>query len=326
MEFKHPWLWILGVVVLVVWSIDYWKLFYKPELGFFNLVESKGNKNRALTRFITFLLGAVGLGLISYALTGPRIPESFAENSTEVLDIYLVVDVSRSMLADDIRPNRLEVAKERIRAFAKLKHKDRLGIIIFSEKAFTLLPLTIDPTLIEKVIDDIQVGFLGSGTNIGDSLGLAVARLQITDTKNKIIILLTDGVSNVGNLTPALAADEAKKYGIRVYTIGFGTESDARIPVGQGIFGMQYQRIPGGSVDFKSLKEIANKTGGRSYTAQSENALEQVFLEIDQLERTETKIQGQVVYNELYYRYMLYGIILFLICELIRQTWMREKA
>lgn len=325
MEYKYPWLFILGLILLILWSLDYWKVAYKAELGSFRAKETSSSK-AMLSRGIIFLLGVIGILYVSYALTGPRMPAAYSESSTEVLDIMLVVDVSRSMLADDIRPNRLEAAKEKLREFAKLKHKDRIGLIIFSEKIFTLLPLTIDPKLVEKIIDSIQIGFLGSGTNIGDALALAVARLQITETKNKVIVLLTDGVSNVGNYTPIQAAEEAKKYGIRVYTIGFGTESDARIPVGQGIFGTQYQRIPGGSVDFKSLKEISDKTGGRAYTAQTSNALEQVFLEIDQLERTDTKIQGQVVYDEKYYYYLLVGLMFYFMCEFLRFFWVKERV
>lgn len=325
MEYKYPWLFILGLIMLIFWSLDFWKIGYKAELGSFRSKASNSSQS-IVSRMLIFIMGALGIVFLSYALMGPRTPASYSEGSTEVLDIYLVVDVSRSMLADDIRPNRLEAAKEKLRAFAKLKHKDRIGVVIFSEKVFTLLPLTIDPKLVEKIIDDIQIGFLGAGTNIGDGLALAVARLQITETKNKVVVLLTDGVSNVGNFTPQQAAEEAKKYGIRVYTIGFGTDSDARIPVGQGIFGTQYQRIPGGSVDFKSLKEIADKTGGRAYTAQTANALEQVFLEIDQLERTETKIQGQVVYDEKYYYYLLIGLFLYLLSEGLKFFWIRERV
>lgn len=325
MEYKYPWLFILGLVFLILWSLDFWKIKYNAELGSFKMKKST-ESNSFIYRLIIYLIGTIGICYLSYALMGPRTPESYAESSTEVLDIYLVVDVSRSMLADDIRPNRLEAAKEKLRSFAKLKHKDRLGVVIFSEKVFTLLPLTIDPKLVERIIESIEIGYLGSGTNIGDALALAVARLQITETKNKVVVLLTDGVSNVGNFTPIQAAEEAKKYGIRVYTIGFGTESDARIPVGQGIFGTQYQRIPGGSVDFKSLKEISDKTGGKAYTAQTANALEKVFLEIDQLERTETKIQGQVVYDEQYYRYLLIGLLLYFLSECMRFFWIRERV
>lgn len=325
MEYKYPWFFILGLFLLLAWSLDYWKIAHKAELGSFRS-NTKNYSYSSFLRIFIFLIGLAGLLNLSYALMGPRSVASFSESSTEVLDIILVVDVSRSMLADDIRPNRLESAKERLREFAKLKHKDRIGLIIFSEKVFTLLPLTIDPKLVEQVIDSIEIGFLGSGTNIGDALALAVARLQITETKNKVIVLLTDGVSNVGNYTPIQAAEEAKKYGVRVYTIGFGTETDARIPVGQGVFGTQYQKIPGGSVDLKSLKEIADTTGGRAYTAQTSNALEQVFLEIDQLERTETKIQGQVIYDEKYYYYLLIGLSLFFLSELLRFFWIRERV
>ena len=322
-EYKHPWFCVIGILILIFWLLDYWKIGIRAELGTFQV--NKGAKFN-LTRIICFLFGLAGLCYFSYGIMGPRSPESFSDSSTEVLDIFLVVDVSRSMMADDIRPSRIEVAREKLREFAALKPKDRIGVIIFSEKVFTLLPLTIDPKLITRIIDNIQIGFLGSGTNIGDAIALAVARLQITETKNKIIILLTDGVSNVGNLTPIQAAEEAKKYGIKIYSIGFGTESDARIPVGQGIFGMQYQRIPGGSVDFKMLKQVAESTGARAYTAQSESALKQVLLEIDQLERTETKIQGQVVYNELYYHYLLVGLVLFFLSELFRYIWIRERV
>jgi len=154
MEYKYPWIFILGLVLLVFWSMDFWKVGYKAELGSFRSQKSTQD-NSFFARLLVFIPGVLGLLFLSYALMGPRIPANFTEGSTEVLDINLVVDVSRSMLADDIRPNRLEAAKEKLRAFAKLKHKDRIGVIIFSEKVFTLLPLTIDPKLVERIIDSI---------------------------------------------------------------------------------------------------------------------------------------------------------------------------
>jgi len=323
LEFKNFYFIYLGLVVFILWAIDFFKLIKTLRLPWKNY--HTGNQTAVLSRLMAFFLGATGILFLTYSLMGPRYPQSSNPSSMNVLDIFLVVDVSRSMLADDIVPNRLEVAKTRLKEFAALKPKDRIGIILFSEKPYTLLPLTIDPDMINKVLTDIDVGYLGSGTNIGDGLALGVARLQITETKSKIIVLLTDGVSNVGNLTPLQAAEEAKKLGVKIYTIGLGTESDARIPVGQSVFGQQqYQRIPGGSVDFETLNKIATMTGARAYTAQSDNSLKQVFLEIDQLERSETKGKTKVVYEELYYKYLMCGLILYLLSEIMRRFWIKE--
>ncbi len=225
------------------------------------------------------------MGPLSYSFAGPRRPLETAPSSIEVNDIFFVVDVSRSMLADDIEPNRLEVAKNKLREFAQLRPTDRVGVIMFSERVFTMLPLTTDPTLVDKILSDIRVGFLGSGTNIGDGLALAVARAQTSKTKNKVVILLTDGVNNVGNVTPLQAAKLAKESGIKVYTITLGTKADAKIPVGKGIFGTQYQTIPGGSFDLETMQEISDLTNGKSYMAESEESLKEILDEIQNLRK-----------------------------------------
>jgi Ca-activated chloride channel family protein len=242
----------------------------------------------------------------------------------EVNDIFLVVDVSRSMLADDLKPNRLEVAKEKLREFANLRPTDRIGIIIFSEKVFTLLPLTTDPSLVDQILADIRIGFLGSGTNIGDALALAVARGQDSKTKNKVIVLLTDGVNNVGNMTPLNAARTAKEYNMKVYTIGLGT-TKSRLPIGKDQLGrQQYQSIPGGSIDVKTLEDISKMTGGKNFMAGSENSLEEILSEIQKLEKTKINNRGQVVYDELFFPYLLWGILMFLLCEFSRRFLMKE--
>jgi Ca-activated chloride channel family protein len=230
------------------------------------------------------------------------------------------------MLADDIKPNRLEAAKEKIREFVKLRPTDRIAVIIFSEKVYTLLPLTTDPSLVDKILSEISIGFLGSGTNIGDGLALSVARAVNSETKNKVIILLTDGVANVGTMTPMQAAEEAKKYGIKVYTIGLGTDNDAKIPVGNGIFGTQYQLIPGGGIDYKVLKEISDLTGGRFYPAKSEGALAQILSDIQNLEKTEIKVNHQIVYDEQFYSFLLIGVALLLGTEISRRVLLKDVA
>lgn len=254
----------------------------------------------------------------------PRKATKFSPSNIEVNDIILCIDVSRSMLAEDIKPNRLEVAKERIREFVRMRPTDRIAIVIFSEKVFTLLPLTTDPTLVDKVLAEISIGYLGSGTNIGDGLALGVARAVNSETKNKVIILLTDGVANVGTLTPLQAAEEAKKFGIKVYTIGLGTDEDAKIPVGNGLFGPQYQLIPGGSIDYKVLKEMSDLTGGKFYPAKSAGGLREILDDIQKLEKTEIKVNHHIVYDEKFYSYLLIGVSLIFLAELLRRIFLRD--
>lgn len=325
MEYKSLYLAIFGLVALLFWMLDYFKLFKKAELYLPTTIIEKKSVN--LVRFVNFLVGLTAWLLISYAMTGPRKPLKFIPSNIEVNDIFLVVDVSRSMLADDLQPNRLEVAKDKLREFAALRPTDRLGVIIFSEKVFTLLPLTTDPGLVDQILKDIKIGgYLGSGTNIGDALALAVARGQASETKNKVVILLTDGVNNVGNMTPIQAAKMAKDFNMKVYTIGLGGKKSAKIPLGQGIFGTQYQTIPGGSIDTKTLKEISDLTGGKTFMAADENGLAEIMTEIQKLEKTEIKSQGQVVYEELFFPFLLWGILLYLLHEILKRLWIREVA
>ncbi len=315
----------LGVVAALFWGLDYWKIFLRSPL-FFPQQKSTSLLIRKACRILLFLVGLAGWAYLSYALMQPRKAQKFTPSNIEVNDIILCIDVSRSMLAEDIKPNRLEVAKQRIRDFVKLRPTDRISVVIFSEKVFTLLPLTTDPALVDQVLSEISIGYLGSGTNIGDGLALSVARAVNSDTKNKVVILLTDGVANVGTLTPIQAAEEAKKYGIKVYTIGLGTDDDAKIPVGNGIFGTQYQLIPGGSIDYKTLKEISDMTGGKFYPAKSNGALKEILDDIQNLEKTEIKVNHKIVYDEQFYSFLLLGVCLIFGVEFLRRILLRDVA
>lgn len=323
MEYKYPLLVWAGVFVTLIWSLDYWKVFQKAQIFFPENSNSKFNVKSAL-RLILFITGLIGWGFLSYSLMQPRIPHQVSPQNIEVNDIVLCIDVSRSMLAEDIKPNRLEVAKNRIRDFVRLRPTDRISVIIFSEKVITLLPLTTDPELVDKVLGEISIGYLGSGTNIGDGLALSVARAVNSETKNKVIILLTDGVANLGSMTPMQAAEEAKKYGIKVYTIGLGTDEDAKIPVGNGVFGTQYQLIPGGSIDYEVLKKISDLTGGKFYPAKSSQALKNIMDDIQKLEKTEIKVNNQIVYDEQYFKYLVTGVLLLLLTEILRRVLVKD--
>lgn len=323
MEFGSRLYPIFGIFGLLAWLAikNYW--FKKSSI----ILGSGVGKPAAgkLKRLLFNVIGLVAWGYITFSLALPRVPLSYAPNEVEVNDIFFVVDVSRSMLATDFKPNRLEVAKQKISDFVALRPKDRIGIVMFSEKAFTLLPLSTDLDLIQDIISEIKVGFLGSGTNIGDALALGVARAAQSLTKNKVIILLTDGVSNVGVMTPEQAAREAAEKNIKTYTIGIGGAEDAKIPLGTSRVGaLRYQNIPGGSIDLKTLQEIADITGGKAYFARNEGALGDVLNEIEKLERTEIKTSNKIIYEELYYRYLFIGVLLLIGIELFSKLFIRS--
>lgn len=322
MEFKYPYFFFIGLIGGLLWALDFWKAFSKVSLP---LPPHKDtNEVKKIFRFLVFIVGLAAWGFLSFSLMQPRLPQKYNPSNIKVNDVLFSIDVSRSMLAEDLKPNRLEVAKQKIRDFVRLRPTDRISVLVFAEKVLTLLPLTTDPTLADKVLSEISIGYLGSGTNIGDGLGLAVARAVDSDTKNKVVILLTDGVANVGTMTPIEAAELAKKNGIKVYTIGLGTDEDAKIPVGNGFFGTQYALIPGGSIDYKVLKEISDMTGGKFYPAKSEKALQDIFEDIQNLEKTQIEVNHQIVYDEKFYPYLLAGISLLMLSGLSRRYILKD--
>ena len=321
-EFQHISYALWGLTGLIFWLISFFYLFRRPQL----FIPKKYKKNEIpLLRTLVFILGFVSWLYISFALAGPRRPMGMDKNMIDVNDIFIVLDLSRSMMAEDLKPNRVEAAKQKIVDFVSLFPKDRIGIIIFAERVFTLLPLSTDLELIKKMVDQIKLGPLGDGTNIGDALALAVGRLIQSQAKSKIILLLTDGVSNVGTLTPLQAAEMAATNKIKIYTVGIGGDKDAQIPIGPNMFGVQrYQVIPGGSVDEKGLKEIADMTHGKAYMANNNKALKNVLDEINKMERTQIEHSGKIIYQELYFKYLLIGIFLLFGAELSRRLLLRE--
>lgn len=318
MVFNSPYYAIVGLIVIISYLLWYFQVSKKRE---FYLPAKSFRRNINLPRWIRFVLGVFGISLISFALMQPRIPQGFAKNKIKVNDIFIVVDVSVSMLAVDFKPNRIEKAKEKIREFIKLRPTDRIGIVMFSEKAFTLLPLSTDLELIEQIIEEIKVGFLGQGTNIGDALGLAVGRSTQSIAENKVVVLLTDGVSNVGSMTPIQAAEQAREKGVKVYTIGIGQKSNGNL-LSNGGGGLR--RIPGGSVDLDTLDKIAKITGGKSFYAQDGNALGDVLSEIQKLEKTEIETSAKVIYKELYWEYLFLGVLMLFLSEWIGFFILRE--
>jgi Ca-activated chloride channel homolog len=282
--------------------------FIKPSMTkFTKLVKTKHVPSRSIT-IPLILVSIVAWVFIAVAAGLPVEYSKDHQNKKNVRDIFFVIDVSRSMLAVDFTPNRLEVAKNHIRDFIGFRGEDRIGVVMFAEKLITLSPLTYDQDSVLGKVSEVKVGFLGNGTNIGDAIGLASKRLADSEAKQKVLILLTDGVSNVGNLNPLQASEFAKEADVKIYSIGIGTDDTAKLPykVGGRTF---FQEIPGGSIDIDTLKEISRNTRGKFYYAKSSRALGKVFREINKLEKTEVKISGNRKFRYRYSYFLIFGLL-----------------
>lgn len=322
MEFSYPYISILGFICFIAWSVGFLKIGKKPEVY---VPSSIPVKRKLAAKSLAFLFGMIAWVSLTISAMGPKESIGYDSNKIEIADIYLVFDVSRSMLAEDFQPNRLEAAKSIMIEYVDMAPQARLGVVMFSERVFTLIPLTTDLDLIKQSIAEIDIGFLGSGTNIGDGLALATGRLALSEAQSKVIILLTDGVNNVGSMTPLQAADTASKNNIKIYAIGIGGDEDARIPLPGDFMGRRrYQTIPGGSIDEENLREISTMTGGQHWMATETDTLRNVFKEIERLERTEVDSSSRVIYKEIYLKFLAIGLIMLLTVEAFKRLWLRE--
>jgi Ca-activated chloride channel family protein len=250
-----------------------------------------------ITRAVPVLAYGAGTLLI-LALARPQTGASRREVKSEGIDIVLTLDISGSMRAEDMgSQNRLGVAKEVAKKFVEGRSGDRIGLVVFSGGAYTQCPLTLDHGIVESLIDQIDFGQVADGTAIGMGLATSVNRLREAKGKSKVVILLTDGQNNAGEIDPATAAKAAHALGVRVYTIGAGSGGPARIPVDDPVFGRRWVTIDA-NIDENTLQQIARETGGRYFRATSAQALEKIYEEIDHMERSEAATVEYVDYNE----------------------------
>jgi Ca-activated chloride channel homolog len=274
---------------------------------------------RAVTRLLVALRALVLVGLI-VALARPRAAGRSEQSNSEGINIVIAFDISSSMLAEDFQPqNRLEVARERVKQFITMRNSDRIGVVAFSGEALTQVPLTTDYPVVLAAVDNLQPGQLEDGTAIGTAIATAANRLRNAPGRSRVIVLLTDGVNNRGSIDPRTAAQAAAAFGIRIYTIGVGTEGMAPVPVGRGLFGLRYENRPV-EIDDALLTEIAQRTGGRYFRARDAEALTRITEEIDRLERTPVRTRVYTRYAELY-RWPLALAILALVGELGLAAW-----
>ena len=266
---------------------------------------------RYYLRHLPFVLRAAAFALLVVALARPQDVEQNVRTNTEGIDIMLAIDVSGSMLARDFKPDRITAAKEVAGSFIADRYGDRIGLVAFAGEAFTQSPLTTDQSTLQTLLARIRSGLIEDGTAIGNGLATAINRLRESDAKSKVIILLTDGVNNRGEIAPRTAAEIAKAQGIRVYTIGVGTEGMAPYPA-MDMFGnitFVNQKV---EIDEKTLTAISDMTGGQYFRATDKAKLKAIYDEINQLEKSKIEVTEHVSYHELYLAWVLAALGLLL--------------
>ena len=274
---------------------------------------------RIYARHILFVLDICALALLIIALARPQSSSKNQKINVEGIDIVLTIDLSSSMLAQDLKPDRLEAAKSISAEFVKGRPEDRMGLVVFASETFTQVPLTTDHGMLLNMMKDLKCGMLEDGTAIGDGLASSVSRLKDSEAISKVVILLTDGDNNAGSIDPATAAEMAKLFGIRVYTIGVGTRGTAPYPVQTPFGGIQYQQIQV-TINEPLLQQIADETGGRYFRATSNEKLEQIYAEIDQLERSKIEINEFTRIHEEFLPFVMLGLALLLLGFILKNT------
>ncbi len=277
---------------------------------------------RPILRHGLFVLRMLAFALIILVLARPQSSNQWESVTTEGIDIVMALDISGSMLAQDFKPDRLEAAKKVATQFISGRPNDRIGLVVFSGESFTQCPLTTDHTALINLFNSVHSGMIEDGTAIGLGLANAVSRIKDSDAISKVIILLTDGVNNRGSIDPMTAAEIAKTFGIRVYTIGVGSRGTAPYPV-QTPFGIQYQEMET-QIDEDLLKNIAEMTDGLYFRATDNDNLKKVYEEIDQLEKSKINVQEHHKKSEEYLKFALAAALLLLLEIMLRYTVLRN--
>jgi len=326
MHFENPGFFIL---LLAVPIYIFWLWAKRPQKSAsFTISDTHGigpkESWRAVLRKFIPILRALAYCFLVIALARPQLTLTEQEEKAEGIDIMMIMDLSSSMLAKDFDPDRLSVSKEVATRFVDKRKFDRIGLVVFAGESFTQCPITTDHRVLKNFLASLECGILDDGTAIGMGLASAVNRLKTSEAKSKVVILLTDGVNNAGYIKPMTAAEIAKEIGVKVYTIGVGSLGNAISPVsrrsdGRYVFGMAKVEI-----DETLLQEIASLTGGKYYRATSEEKLEQIYQEIDKLEKTEIDVTVFKRYSEKFRSFMKYAFIFLLIEFLLNHVFLRR--
>lgn len=317
----------LYLLLLLIPLIAWYVIRLSRTQASFKLASTSAFKNmkpglRVYMRHLPFLLRVASIALIIIVIARPQSVNSWEETETQGIDIVLALDVSGSMLSQDLQPDRLQAAKKVASEFVVDRKNDNIGLVVFAGESFTQCPLTTDHKVLLNLLNDIEFGIIEDGTAIGLGLATSVNRLKDSESDSRVVILLTDGTNNSGQIAPLTAADLARSYGIRVYTVGVGTTGMAPTPV-QTPFGIRMQNMPV-DIDEKTLTEIAVMTGGQYFRAQDTEGLRQVYDEIDEMEKYLISVQNVTQRKEVFLPFALIALALLLVELLLRRTWLRN--
>ena len=325
MFFEYPGLlWLLALPLLLVAHYLWQELGgRRPHMRVSSLQPwlAGGRSTLAWLRHLPFILRIAALCLIIVAIARPRSSTETEKVDTEGIDIVFAMDVSTSMLARDFTPDRISAAKDIAVEFIAQRPSDRMGIVVFAGESYTQCPLTTDRATLINLMKDVQTDLIEDGTAIGNGLATAIARMMDSDAKSRGVILLTDGVNNRGEIAPATAAEIAKTYGVRVYTIGLGTQGEAPYPV-MTPWGVEVRNMPV-EIDEDLLKSVAEATGGRYFRATDNTKLAEIYSEINQMEKARTTVDSFPVYKELFGKYALWALVCLLL-ELVLKLLLRR--
>ena len=270
---------------------------------------------------VPFVLRVAAITLLSIALARPQLTNRWSSESTEGIDIMMALDISGTMQAEDLKPNRLEAAKQVASDFVIARPNDQIGLVVFAGESFTQCPLTTDHAVLVNLFKSVKFGMIEDGTAIGLGLANAVNRMKDSPTKSKVVILLTDGSNNRGDIDPLTAAEIAKTFGIRVYAIGVGSHGQARVPV-QTPMGVQYMTMDS-EFDEATLQNIASTTGGQYFRATDNNSLKQIYEQIDQLEKTKLRVREYAKHTDTFAPFLMAALLCLLAEILLRYFVLR---
>ena len=325
-SFASPWaFWLLLILpILVVWYIMLHRQQH-PELkmstlAFFDL---KNTTAKVKYMHLPFVLRLLALASLIICLARPQSKKSWQDVRTEGIDIVVALDISASMLAQDLKPNRLEAAKDVAINFIDSRINDRIGLVIFSGESFTQCPLTTDHQVLKNLFKDIKTGMVNDGTAIGLGLANAISRIKDSKAKSKVIILMTDGVNNSGNIAPITAAEAAAPFGVRVYTIGVGTRGMAYSPIAVYPNGQYAYDFVKCDIDEPTMRKVSKITGGTYFRATDKNSLEKIYSQIDKLEKTIIEEKQYTHKSEWFWPLAVFAFCLLVIEYLVKNLWLR---
>ena len=326
-EWNSPEAFWLLLALPAWWLILYWRkskhLDKRLLFSSVELLQIKGSGWREFLRFLPSVLLGFSLILAVIALARPQLENVTVERNAEGIDIVLSLDISTSMRAEDLKPNRLEAARNVATDFVSKRISDRIGLVAFARQSYTACPPTLDYNLLSNVIGEIQMGQIQDGTAIGMGIATAVNRLKDSNASSKVIILLTDGMNNAGEIDPVTAAELALNYQIRIYTIGVGSRGTAPYPVVDPIFGKRYQSVSV-DIDEEMLTQIAEMTGGTYFRATDTETLQNIYDQIDELERTEIEEIYYTDYEDLYEPFLILSLVSLLLGMILDAFWLRS--